>query len=158
MQSFWCELWRFVFIDECTVEIRNHSNKIWYRFIKNNHGKVGRKPHNQKVIKNDLLENSLLTSFNILTKVHLWAGISRRGATSVIIFDGFFTKEAFKSFAKSELIPFIRANFPYSHRVYMDNAPTHSSYLSSSFLHLNRIRFIKAPAQSPVFFKTKYLK
>ncbi len=40
----------FVFIDECTVEMKNYSNKIWYRFIKNCHGKVGRKPHNQKVI------------------------------------------------------------------------------------------------------------
>ena len=39
----------FIFIDECTKEIKSYSNKVWYRFTKNQHGKIQRKSHNSNI-------------------------------------------------------------------------------------------------------------
>ncbi|KAH3889386.1 hypothetical protein DPMN_013440 [Dreissena polymorpha] len=61
-------------------------------------------------------------------KVHVWAGISRRGSTSISIFDGimdskFFTEEILEK----TLLPFVRTTYPDGHRFQQDNDPKHRS-------------------------------
>ncbi len=80
------------------------------------------------------------------------AGISRKGATPLVIFKGNLDNKGFKCIAKKALFPFIRKKVPVNHILYMDNAPAHSAYVTSAFFTLNRIKTLKAPPQSPVIF------
>ena len=53
-------------------------------------------------------------------KVHVWAGISKHGATKVCIFDGIMDADLFCNILESTLVPFIREKLP-DHRFMQDN-------------------------------------
>ena len=57
------------------------------------------------------------------TKVHVWAGISTRGATGVCIFDGIMDAQMYTSILETYLLPFIRDVYPTGHRFMQDNNP-----------------------------------
>ena len=57
-------------------------------------------------------------------KVHVWAGISRKGATKVCIFDGIMNAELYCRFLETTLLPFINQTLP-DHRFMQDNDPKH---------------------------------
>ena len=64
-------------------------------------------------------------------KVHVWAGISKRGATKILIFTGIMRKEFFvESILKDTLLPFVAETFPDGHRFQQDNDPKHKSRFS----------------------------
>jgi hypothetical protein len=52
---------------------------------------------------------------------------------------------------KVHLIPFINRKYPEYHQVYMDNAPSHTSDSSKTFILANRINQMRSPPQSPDF-------
>lgn len=62
-------------------------------------------------------------------KVHIWAGISTKGATPILMFSGimdrfFYVEEILKNF----LLPFLNAMFPYNNYTFhQDNDPKHTS-------------------------------
>lgn len=59
-------------------------------------------------------------------KVHVWAGISKRGATKIVIFTGIMKKEFFVgSILKDTLLPFVVEMFPDGHRFQQDNDLKH---------------------------------
>lgn len=74
--------------------------------------------------------------------------ISRRGASSLAIFEGKLNGLGFRYLAK-EQIPFIREKFRDYHRFQIDNAPTHINYKIFEYLHENNINYYKSQAQSP---------
>ena len=64
---------------------------------------------------------------------HIWDGISKRGATHVIIFSGIINAEHLAVVFQAGLLPFLRDRYPDGHRLQQDNDPKHASYLIEDF-------------------------
>ena len=52
-----------------------------------------------------------------LVQVHVWGGISKRGATNIIIFTGIMNAERLGMIFEVGLLPFVRDHFPDGHRL-----------------------------------------
>lgn len=75
-------------------------------------------------------------------KVHVWAGISRRGPTQMVIFDGIMDSVFFtENILKEALLPLINTKFTTGHRFQQDNDPKHRSKLSRKFMAENGINW-----------------
>ena len=77
--------------------------------------------------------------------MHVIAGISRRGATPLIVFEGHMDSLGFQNLCDQFLLPFIRDQYPERHYLYMDNAPSHSIASPLNHLRKNRINHWKPP-------------
>ena len=82
-------------------------------------------------------------------KIHLWGGISKRGATNVIMFTGKINAECLRTVLQAGLVPFIRNVYPDGHRLYQDNDPKHASRLIENFFDENGIKWWATPPESP---------
>ena len=67
-------------------------------------------------------------------KGHIWAGISWKGRTPIVIFDGILNAEGYETILEQGLLPFLRDVYPSGHRPMQDNDPKHSS---------NRVKGVK---------------
>ena len=83
------------------------------------------------------------------TKVHVWAGISRRGATQICIFDGIMDAPMYTNILDQTLLPFIEKVYPDAHRLMQDNDPKHTSKSAKEFFTNNRVNWWKTPPESP---------
>ncbi len=118
-----------IFTDECSVQIETHRTRC-YR-------KKGEKPRNKPRPKHPL-------------KVHVWAGISMRGATRVCIFTGIMDAELYVKILDQGLVPFIAEKFGSSvHRFMQDNDPKHVSRRAQSFFEEKNINWWRTPPESP---------
>ena len=120
-----------IFIDESTVQLNKNASKIWYRVISGETrlGLIGRNKH--------------------APSLHIIGGISRKGRTQLVIFEGMLNAKKFQRISRMFLIPFIERNSPDHHRLHMDNAPCHTAATTQRFLINNNINHYKTPAQSP---------
>ena len=82
-------------------------------------------------------------------KLHVWAGISRKGPTSVAIFEGIMNADFYISLLQTHLLPFIRHTFPESHKFMQDNDPKHTSRAAKEFFEMECINWWKTPPESP---------
>ena len=65
-------------------------------------------------------------------KVHIWGGISARGATQIVIFTGKLCATKLLKMFKVSLVPLITKVYPDGHRLMQDNDPKHCSRLARS--------------------------
>ena len=72
-------------------------------------------------------------------KLYVWAGISRKGPTSVAIFEGIMDAEFYISLLRAHLLPFIRHKFPDTHKFMQDNDPKHTSRAAKQFFEMESI-------------------
>ena len=82
-------------------------------------------------------------------KVHVWAGISKRGASCIVIFSGTLTATRYCDILEDTLLPFVRKVFPDGYRFQQDNDPKHTSNYTKEYLVKESINWWKTPAESP---------
>ena len=82
-------------------------------------------------------------------KVHVWAGISKRGATGIAIFDGIMNAALYVNILEQTLLPFLKTTFPDGHRFQQDNDPKHTSNLAQQWFADHGVNWWKTPAESP---------
>jgi hypothetical protein len=115
-----------IFIDESTVQMNINGPMHWSR------RELGEP------------QNGLIGRYSHQASVHVLGGISRRGATSWEIFSGRLNARGFTSLLGDFLVPFVRRIYPDSHRLHMDNAPSHSSVQRFFKFILIKLSFLTA--------------
>ena len=85
------------------------------------------------------------------TKVHVWAGISKKGATGICIFKGIMDAPLYCEILTRTLLPFLAEKFPTpnSHRFMQDNDPKHCSRAAQKFYDEAGINWWRTPPESP---------
>jgi len=117
-----------IWSDESTIQLETHRRRC-YR-------KRGEKPHLKPRPKHPI-------------KVHVWAGISKKGATGICIFEGTMDAALFCDILRRTLLPFISEKFPGSHRLMQDNDPKHTSRAAQQFYATVGINWWRTPPESP---------
>lgn len=119
-----------IWTDETTVQLETHK-RYCYR-------KEGSKPRPKPRAKHPV-------------KVHVWAGISKQGATEVCVFEGIMDASLYCEILEKTLLPFIREKFPCpnSHRFMQDNDPKHTSKAAQAFFAKSNVNWWKTPPESP---------
>ena len=82
-------------------------------------------------------------------KLHVWAGISRRGATKIVIFSGIMTATRYIDILEAGLLPFLATHYPEGHRFQQDNDPKHTSRYAQWWYEEKGVNWFKTPAASP---------
>ena len=81
-------------------------------------------------------------------KVHVWAGISKQGATGICIFQVTLVKELFVDILDKTFLPFIKDIIP-QHRFMQDNDPKYTSGYAKDWIEEKEINCWKTPPESP---------
>ena len=83
------------------------------------------------------------------TKVHVWAGISKKGATGICIFEGTMDATLYCEILRRTFLPFLQEKFPDSHKFMQDNDPKHCSRMAQNFYSEVGINWWRTPPESP---------
>ena len=79
----------------------------------------------------------------------MWAGISKKGPTPIVIFEGKMNASLYIEVLQTGLLGFLSNTFPDSHRLMQDNDPKHTSRRVSYFFQDEGINWWKTPPESP---------
>ena len=101
-----------IFTDESTIQLEHHS-RLCFRKRRQLRSLKQRPKHP--------------------VKIHVWGGISKRGATKIVMFTGIMDAPRLKQILEVGLLPFIQEVYPDGHRLYQDNDPKHTSSSVSDF-------------------------
>ena len=117
-----------VFTDECTVQLDHHGRLCF------------RKQEQPRTLKQRPKHPA---------KVHIWGGISMRGATRLVMFTGTMNAVKYGQILEIGLVPFMRTCFPDSARLQQDNDPKHSSKYIDHLFKYHNVYWWKTPPESP---------
>ena len=116
-----------IFSDGCSIQLDSHS-RITFR-------KKG-------------CPRKLKSRVKHPTKVKVWAGISKRGATPILVFEKIMNGQFYcNDILRDTLKPFIEERFPDGHRFQQD--PKHTSKVATTYMKEAEINWWKTPAESP---------
>ena len=80
----------------------------------------------------------------------LWGGISKRGSTSLVIFNGNMDSDFYQQkILEAAFLPFVHVVYPDGHRLMQDNDPKHTSKSTQAYMERNGINWWKTPPESP---------
>ena len=84
-------------------------------------------------------------------KVHVWAGIIKKGATGICIFEGIMDAPLYCEILQRILLPFLQRKFlePLPHCFMQDNDPKHCSRTAQKFYEEVGINWWCTPPESP---------
>ena len=117
-----------LFTDECTVQHESHRRITFYK-------------------KGQPIKYKMKAKHP--SKVNIWAGISARGETKVVVFTGTLTATRYVDILEAALIPFFDQVYPDGHRFQQDNDPKHTSRYAKDYIEEKEINWFKTPASSP---------
>ena len=117
-----------IFTDESTIQLECHSRRCF------------RKEKQRSALKQRAKHPA---------KIHVWGGISSRGATRIVMFGGILNAERLEIILQSALLPFIRKYYPAGHRLQQDNDPKHRSKHIENFFEENGVNWWGFPPESP---------
>ena len=117
-----------IFADECSVQLEQHS-RICFR--------------------KRLQPRKLKQRAKHPVKIHIWGGISTRGATRVIMFSGIMNAQRLATILEAGLLPFISERFSDGHRLFHDNDPKHASEYIEYFFERRDVNWWPTPPESP---------
>ena len=120
-----------IFIDECIIKANRNANRVWY------------KPRPGQI------RIGLIGRYSHPVQINVIGGISRRGPTHLVVFEGAVNTNSFQELLDDFLIPFIQNIYPDYHALNMDNARYHTADLTRQYLLNHNINHFKTPAQSP---------
>ena len=81
-------------------------------------------------------------------QVHIWAGISKHGATPMAIFTGIMNIIGYQNILQDHLIPFLAETGPTT-RFMQDNDPKHVSRSTRQWLIDHQVNWFPTPPESP---------
>ena len=116
------------FTDECTVQLEQHSRVCFHKKL-------------QPRILKQRPKHPI--------KLHIWGGISVKGATRLVMFSGIMNACRLSAVYEAGLVPFIQERFPKGHRLYQDNDPEHSPKYIEKFLKERGVNWWYTPPESP---------
>ena len=134
--------------DECTVQLESHCHFCCRKVGQRSKNKPRYSYHTYKWCGTFFLLFSLYRAKHPV-KVHIWAGISMRGASEICIFEGTMDKELFAEILDKTLVPYLY-NYD-TNWLMQDNNLKHTSHYVRDFLHRNGINWWKTPPESPDF-------
>ena len=117
-----------IWTDECTVQLESHRKTCYHK--KGEPAPLAAKPKHPP-------------------KVHVWAGISARGATAVAIFTGIMIATRYTQILDKALLPFLSDHYADGHRFQQDNDPKHTSRWAQNYFEEKGINWWRTPASSP---------
>ena len=117
-----------IFTDECTVELQSTRKVVFH--------KIGQPP-------------PLVPKPKHPQKIHVWGGISAKGATAIVMFTGIMNATRYTDILDAALIPFIRDHYTHHHRFQQDNDPKHTSRWAQNYFETKEINWWRTPPSSP---------
>ncbi|KAK3108476.1 hypothetical protein FSP39_015728 [Pinctada imbricata] len=123
-----------IFTDESSVEMSSHGKFYFQNSAPRLHQGTSKRPKPKHAYK-----------------VHVWAGISYRGRTSICIFTGNMNSIIYQKILEANLLPFVQDSFPDGFRLYQDNDSKHVSKSTKEWMRQKNILdcVMQTPASSP---------
>lgn len=106
-----------IFVEESTVEKSSSGRLFFHQPGSKIQNICARRPKPNHAYKNICMHE----------QVHVWAGISYRGRTSICIFNGVMDSVSYQDTLDKNYIPFVEERFPDGYRLYQDIDSKHKS-------------------------------
>ena len=119
-----------IFSDECTIQMDQHHTLCFRKRDSIHPQKMKPRPKHPD-------------------SVHVWAGISKRGPTPMVIFKGIMASNFYQLILEKALIPFTERVFPDGYRFQQDNDSKHCSDSTKKYMEEYNIAWWHTPPESP---------